>query len=254
MILRQIKRIVKTAETKHYLKAFVSPVRTLQAFKYHYRRVSEMEFVEFLSKKYSCTKQEVEAAYRDYEDNVALWKEVKNKLKVYPSSYGLQMTKESPALYLIIRLIKPSCIIETGVSSGASSTYILSALHDNKNGRLYSIDLPPENLPLEKTNGWIVPAYLRDRWDLLVGDSKNILRPLLRRVGEIDCFLHDSLHTYEHMMWEFSTAWSKLRLGGLFLSHDVGANDAFFDFMKEKKIAFKDYRVLHVLGGFQKVQ
>ena len=253
MISRQIKRIVKTAEGKHYLKAFLSPMHTLKALKYHYRRVSEKEFVEFLAKKYSCTKQEVEAAYKDYESNEAIWKEVKNRLKVYPSSYGLQMTKECPALYLITRLIKPLCIIETGVSSGASSAHILSALHDNKNGRLYSIDLPPENIPLGEKSGWIVPAYLRDRWDLLIGDSKNILKPLLKKVGEIDCFLHDSLHTYEHMMWEFRTAWTYLNTGGLFLSHDVGANNAFMEFMKEKNVTWSAFRVFHVLGGFRKL-
>jgi len=37
------------------------------------------------------------------------------------------------------------------------------------------------------------------------------------------------------------------------LSHDVGANEAFFDLMKEKGVSWKDYRAFHVLVGFQKV-
>ncbi len=162
------------------------------------------------------------------------------------------MTRELPALYLLIRLIKPDCIIETGVSSGASSAHILCALHDNEQGTLHSIDLPPDSLPEGKESGWIVPKYLRSRWHLHIGDSKQLLKQLLNSTGQIDCFFHDSLHTYDHMLWEFRTAWEYLKPGGLFMSHDVGRNMAFFDFMKENNIKWRDYRVFHILGGFVK--
>jgi hypothetical protein len=138
------------------------------------------------------------------------------------------------------------------VASGASSAYLLSALHDNNKGRLFSIDLPPEDLPGGKSPGWVVPKHLRERWSLHIGDSRDLLKPLLTEIGEIDRFIHDSLHTYEHMMWEFRTAWEYIRPNGLFLSHDVGANEAFFDFMKEKGVSWSGYRVFHVLGGFKK--
>ncbi len=162
------------------------------------------------------------------------------------------MTRELPSLYILMRLVKPNRVLETGVASGASSAYILSALHDNGEGTLFSIDLPPGDLPEGKSTGWVVPKHLRSRWRLDIGDSKDLLKPLLEEIGEIDCFIHDSLHTYEHMIWEFMTAWEYLRPGGLFLSHDVGVNEAFFHFMKEKGIPWSAYRVLHVLGGFQK--
>ena len=162
------------------------------------------------------------------------------------------MTMELPSLYLLIRLLKPNRILETGVASGSSSAYLLCALRDNKKGKLYSIDLPPDNLPTGKCAGWIVPDHLQEYWSLHIGDSKELLKPLLEEIGEIDCFVHDSLHTYEHMIWEFRTVWEYIRPNGLFLSHDVGTNEAFFDFMKEKGIPWSSYRVFHVLGGFQK--
>lgn len=161
------------------------------------------------------------------------------------------MTRELPCLYLLIRLIKPDLVVETGVSSGASSAYILRALKDNKKGKLYSIDLPFE-FSTGRKSGWLVPEVLRDRWDLRIGDTKEMLAPLLKEIGEIDFFVHDSLHTYEHMMWEYKCVWPYLRRRGLFLSHDVGANDAFLDFMKEVDICWSDYRLFHVLGGFRK--
>jgi predicted O-methyltransferase YrrM len=214
--------------------------------------VPERIFVEFIAKKLMRSSKDVDLAYLDYENNRKLWDGIKEKLSTYPNGYALQMTQELPLLYLSVRLLKPELILETGVSSGASAAYILQALHDNGKGRLYSIDLPPDNLPESKTSGWVVPEYLRKKWDLLIGDSKDLLLPLLVNLNKIDCFLHDSLHTYDHMIWEFRAAWNYLRTGGLFLSHDVGANDAFLDFIEEKGISFKDYRVFHVLGGLLK--
>lgn len=248
----QIAKVARIIELKHILKAIIFPSHALRAFKYHYRRVSERAFIGFLAKLWGCSPKDIDDAYNDLDSNLPLWKEIEKKLSIYPSGYGLQMTKELPVLYLTVRLIQPDCIIETGVSAGASSIYILRALQDNKKGKLYSIDLPPDNLPEGKTSGWIVPQYLKSRWTLHIGDSKDLLDPLLYDLGQIDCFVHDSLHTYEHMMWEYRTAWKYLRPRGLFLSHDVGADEAFFDFMNEKGIAWKDYRVFHVLGGFQK--
>ena len=249
---RQLKYILTITKPKHIYNAIKAPHHTIKVLKYHYRRVSELAFIDFFSKQWECSHQDIIQAYTGLSNNAPLWQEIKGKLSIYPSAYGLQMTMELPYLYLLIRLTQPDTVIETGVSSGASSAYILRSLHDNNRGRLYSIDLPPENLPGGKESGWIVPQYLRDRWSLHIGDSKELLEPLLDSVGEIDCFIHDSLHTYEHMLWEFRTVWKHLRLRGLLLSHDVGANDAFLDFMQEKAIAWRAYRVLHLLGGFTK--
>jgi hypothetical protein len=251
-LLKQIAEIAKIVKLRHFRKAITSPNQALRALKYHYRRVSQKSFVEFLARKYGCSYYDIEAAYKDLSQNSTLWEDIQNKLLIYPDGYGLQMTRELPCLYLITRLTKPNWIIETGVSSGASSAYLLRALDDNKKGKLVSIDLPPDNLPSGKTVGWIVPDSLKSRWNLHIGDSKDFLDPVLSDIGKIDCFIHDSLHTYEHMIREFRTAWRYLRPGGFLLSHDVGVNEAFFDFMKEKSIPWKSYRVFNVLGGFQK--
>jgi hypothetical protein len=251
-LFEQIAKVVRIIELKHILKAIIFPSHALRAFKYHYRRVSERAFIGFLAKLWGCSPKDIDDAYNDLDSNLPLWKEIEKKLSIYPSGYGLQMTKELPVLYLTVRLIKPETIVETGVSSGSSSAYILRALYDNQKGKLYSIDLPPENLPNGKDSGFVVPQYLRSRWELRIGDSKDLLVPLLDEIGQIDCFLHDSLHTYDHMMFEFRSVWKFMRPRSLFLPHDVGRNEAFFDFMNEKGIAWKDYRVFHVLGGFQK--
>lgn len=251
-MIKQTLKTIKIARPKHLLRALKSPSHALKAYKYHYRRVSDQEFIRFFARQGGYSKDENDRAYDGLSINAPYWGEIRESLSIYPESYGLQMTMELPCLYLLVRLMKPDIVVETGVSSGASSAYILCAMHDNNRGRLYSIDLPPDNLPPGKGSGWIVPQFLRSRWSLHIGDSTRLLESLLNEIGMIDCFIHDSLHTYDHMMWEFRTAWPSLIPGGLFLSHDVGANDAFLDFMKEKGVPWTAFRVFHVLGGFRK--
>ena len=75
--------------------------------------------------------------------------------------------------------------------------------------------------------GYIVPAHLRKRWDLRLGDSKILLHPLLNELEEIDIFIHDSLHTYDHMMYEYTEAWPFINKSGLLISHDIQMSRAF---------------------------
>ena len=138
-----------------------------------------------------------------------------------------------PTLYALGRLVRPSVVVETGVAGGVSSAHILSALQHNSKGHLYSIDLGESGyLPAGKETGWIVPEELRDRWTLLMGDAKEVLPDLLDELGAVEIFLHDSDHSYEHMMWEFRVAWRAVASGGLLISDDIWYNESFFDFAK----------------------
>jgi hypothetical protein len=145
-------------------------------------------------------------------------------------------------LYAACRGLNPDVVVETGVRRGVSTAFILQALKDNDKGRLYSIDLPnvivegdtSNVLPGELETGGQVPDSLKgERWSLILGDSKVELPKLLSRLGEIDVFHHDSLHTYDHMLFEYREAWKYLRHGGLLLSDDAGCNSAFVDFYSE---------------------
>ena len=119
-------------------------------------------------------------------------------------------------VYVLCRKLKPAIVVETGVSGGISSAYILCALEDNDCGELYSIDLPSG-----EESGWMIPGYLRRRRHLELGRSAEKLAPLLGKLGTIDVFLHDSEHSYQNMAFEYQTAWVHLRDGGILLSHNV---------------------------------
>jgi len=153
--------------------------------------------------------------------------------------------------YAAVRILKPECVVETGIANGVSSAYILLALHRNQRGKLHSIGLPdPAYLPEGKEAGWFVPKWLRKPWHVHLGDAKEILPRLLPELGRIDIFLHDSLHTYEHMLWEFEIAYPFLRLGELLFADDALWNSAFEDFAR--KVGTPEARILHGVGVLRK--
>lgn len=154
--------------------------------------------------------------------------------------------KKMEVLYLLARASRPDVVVETGVANGFSTLHILSALERNQKGILHSIDLPSINdridgekfkkfIPDGRKSGWIVPGHLRKIWHLELGDTKKVLPNLLRKLGTIDIFIHDSKHTYKHMMFEYETSWPHIREGGFLLSDDIDSNTAYFDFLKKIK-------------------
>jgi predicted O-methyltransferase YrrM len=167
----------------------------------------------------------------------------KRRHPLYDFSIG---TALGLVLYVICRRQKPDIVVETGVASGVSSSYILCALEQNKRGQLYSIDLPWWQ---ENQSGWLIPEYLRHRWHLILGRSSEKLTPLLRKVAGIDIFLHDSDHSYQNMLWEFQTAWKYLKAGGLLLAHNIDTNEAFSDFCQDHSV--KGYSLAN-MGGIVK--
>lgn len=133
--------------------------------------------------------------------------------------------------YAAVRALQPDTVVETGVASGVSSAYILLALQRNQKGTLHSVEIgDPAYLPAGKEPGWIVPDWVRSRWQLHIGDVAAILPGLLRELGAVDIFIHDSLHTYEQMKFEFEIARPHIRRGGLLLADDALWNSAFQEF------------------------
>jgi predicted O-methyltransferase YrrM len=174
-----------------------------------------------------------------------------------PFSYKIAVDVASRlALYVLCRTKKPAVVVETGVASGTSSSYILRALDKNAQGKLYSIDVPwytvtqnwkgaftdgVKTNPIEMQSGWIIPDYLRDRWELTMGLTSEKLPALLKKTGKVDVFFHDSEHSYDNMAREFKTIWPGLRKKGVMLVHNVDKNPAFAEF--EEKVGGSSFRL-----------
>jgi Methyltransferase domain len=156
-----------------------------------------------------------------------------------------------PFLYAAVRICRPNVVLETGVFDGLSSALILRAMERNSAGELVSIDLPahetiadstdrmPEGvLPPDCCSGWIVPDFLRARYRLRLGDSKRLLRETLEQYKRVDIFLHDSLHTYRHQLFEYNAAWPSVIPSGLLLSDGIFWTAAFHRFSKQQGVRY----------------
>ena len=149
-------------------------------------------------------------------------------------------------LYDFLRETQPELVIETGVCNGLSTATILKAMDDNGSGKLYSVDLPQTTegqsssavIPAGESPGWAVPDSLKGRWEFREGNTiyrtPEILEELEEQNRQIDLFIHDSEHSFEAMMIEFSLAWKHLKPGGFILADNVDFSSAFDHFAEAK--------------------
>jgi methyltransferase family protein len=115
-------------------------------------------------------------------------------------------------LFSLVRLTHPACLVESGVSAGFSTTFLLMGAAPVSGSRLHSIDLPVPRrngrgneswaIPEAMYSGWAVPAELKRGWDLRIGRSEELLGPLLKEVGTVDFYCHDSPVNGEHFKFE----------------------------------------------------
>ncbi len=238
--------VLRSIYPKHLVKAIFDPKRAVRELKYRYTFTSKIRFpVDLLG----IPKKNVSELFEELAEEESFLTSVNESLELrQPGPGRFYMTREADLLYVVVRLMKPDVVVETGVGAGKSSAFILKAMQKNGKGVLHSIDLPDE----KQSSGWIVQDDLRSRWNLLLGTSEDILDPLLQEVSPIDIFLHDSNHSYENMIFEFTSAWPALKSNGMLLAHDVGRNDSLFDFCRQINYRWTKVRTFHVLAGLKK--
>ncbi len=167
-----------------------------------------------------------------------LWPEVISELeakgiRVGPESFGPSNDGDAGlvrAIWCLTRHLKPNHVIETGVAHGVTSRFILEALGRNGGGHLWSIDLPPIERDWRKQVGMAVGDRYPDRWTYIEGSSRRRLPGLLSQLGQIDLFIHDSLHSERNVRFELDRAWAALKPGGAIVVDDVDANWGFWSF------------------------
>jgi predicted O-methyltransferase YrrM len=208
----------------------------------------------FLSHHYGVDGTALAAEYRRSK-LLAWFREQRAALERFAGPYRFGTTGEfgCQALYLLVRAARPRVIVETGVLYGASSAHLLAALALNGGGELHSIEIGRD--PREPPHDHFVPRELRPHWDLIIGNSRRELPLLLERCGLIDMFHHDSLHTFEHMTWEFETALPHLSSEGVLSSDDilnppsllgVFRENAFAAFCKRREVSYTTFANLGV--------
>jgi len=219
-------------------------------------RRAEREFAAFFSSDAELSGYREEARGSGLLDELASKRasfdqRVQGETRGWRYIFGNLRVDDAINLYALLRKTRPEVMVETGVCNGFSSAFILAALERNGTGRLYSVDFPevagesnPDAfwegkigavIPPGEQSGWIIPDRLRTRWHLSLGRSQDVLPPLLAELSAIDCFMHDSEHSYECMRFEFDAAWPLLRAGGTLIADDFLWNDALPEFARAQR-------------------
>jgi predicted O-methyltransferase YrrM len=166
-------------------------------------------------------------------------------------------------LYGLVRSLRPAVVVETGVAAGVSTAFVGAALIENGLGRLISIDLPPQRLTLDDGAifdwrcdgvGWAIPRSIRrrlgDDHHLVLEDVRSALPRILAEEGRIDLFIHDDLHTPDHMRWEFELVWPALADGGVLVADDV--NHGWLQFIADQGLTTQGRTTVNRLGAVRK--
>ena len=178
----------------------------------------------------------------------ALWPEVMGELQAKgiragPESYKGWNDGDAGfvrAIWCLCRHLRPTKVVETGVAHGVSSRFILEALERNGVGHLWSVDHPPPEHVWHDQIGAAVGGRYSARWSYIRGSSKRRLPGLFSQLGQIDLFVHDSLHSEQNVRFEMDHAWTRLRPGGAIVVDDIDANWGFKCFVQ----AFSGHRSL----------
>jgi len=161
-------------------------------------------------------------------------------------------------LFALVRLCPPQNLVESGVASGVSSTFLLLGIKANPSGTLHSIDFPVIRkgkrgnqswaIPQGMSSGWAVPMKLRNRWDLRQGRSEDLLRPLLEEIGTLDFYCHDSPVDIRHFEFEMKSIRKHLKPGSLVVADNT--DKKVFDETARSVGAEALYRRHSSLGAF----
>jgi predicted O-methyltransferase YrrM len=166
----------------------------------------------------------------------ALWPEVIGELqakgvRVGPESYGSLNDGDAGlvrAIWYLTRYRRPANVVETGVAHGLTSRFILEALERNGVGHLWSIDIAPLEQESPAQIGIAVGDRHLRRWSYIEGSSRERLPAILAQLGQIDLFVHDSLHTPDNVRFEMDLAWATLLPGGAIVVDDIDLSNRAF--------------------------
>jgi hypothetical protein len=126
-----------------------------------------------------------------------------------------------------------SAVVETGVAHGVTTRIVLEALARKGRGHLWSVDLPfPFDHRLHGETGVVVPETCRARWSYVEGTSRKRLPGVVKDAGEVNVFIHDSLHTARNTLFEMEQVARVMSAGGVMLVDDIKSHAGFSAFAK----------------------
>ena len=188
------------------------------------RRETPVQLHDFviLGGSFFNTPSEVIQSLRDTPTNSQM-----NQGELYPLFYDSN-PRTLELIRLLIKEVRPTIVIETGVANGASTRKILSSFEEFNlvDSRLYSLDIDSRVATPDLVSS--------PQFNFVLIDSPKSFLSAMNSIMNVDLFYHDSDHSYENQMLEYCAAWEMLNSNnGILISDDINWSNAFLDFCKK---------------------
>jgi methyltransferase family protein len=189
---------IRDAPRRHLAYVLWDP--EVESHTYEVANVDEM--VAFLSQEFGVSSETASRYLREPDTDPVFGDDWRRRMRFRPNVKWKAQLANRLLWWGVVRCIRPRLVVECGVFNGLGSLVLLRALERNReegdSGELISIDEDP-------TNGWAVPPALRRDWTTVAGLTSDVLEDCLAG-REVDLLIHDTVHSYENQMLEFSAA------------------------------------------------
>jgi len=243
LFLRSVRPLLKLAVLRRYhVRSFRHALgyflRDREITNFTYDLANDGELAEFLAAAAGRSGEAVDSYLRELSEDHELDERLAAKLRRRRDRNPRPKFGRRAGWYGLVRIFKPSLVVETGTHDGLGTAVLLRAVERNAAegtiGRLLSFDVDP-------SSGWLVADADPDLLELHVGDTARVLEPAFdgRAVG---LFVHDSLHTYEHETFELETAVRHAAERLVLISDNAHASDALRDLCGRLSIQYHHFR------------
>lgn len=175
----------------------------------------------------------IESYFRELENDSDLQNEIvqiwrrKGEFTDSIPAYGRRI-----AWYAIVRALKPSCVLETGVHQGVGSKVICKALSINAKegfeGKYFGTDIDP-------SAGYLLTESDKKIGTILYGDS---IESINNFDSSVDIFISDSDHSFEYEYQEYLAVKQKMRSNSLYISDNAHISQQLFKFSQQSELVF----------------
>jgi hypothetical protein len=197
--------------------------------------LNERYLASFVSVVTGENQQKVLGYLREIQDNHELREHIRKAVSQGPARgisdmharYGRRI-----GWYALVRAIKPSVVVETGVEKGLGSCVIAAALMKNSQegfqGKCFGTDINPEA-------GYLIGEPYSRFSKVLYGDS---IESLQKIEAPIDLFINDSDHSAEYEACEYEAVAQKLSPRALVLGDNAHVTDKLLRFAEKTGRSF----------------
>jgi len=167
-------------------RAALEYVRSEELDNFTYEIGNEEELARFIADVLGVAPRRVAHLRCELQEDIALRERLAVKLRPRTDRRDEPLFGRRIGWYCMVRLVKPSLVVETGTHDGLGTALLLRALERNAEegsvGRLPTFDI-------DAASGWLLEEHAM--LERVVGDTRKVLPRTLKGVA-VDVFIHDS--------------------------------------------------------------